>query len=169
MELRMQTFLAVFALAGGIASGNIPAQPKWQADYFDARARAIDDKRPLAVFIGSAKNDWPKGVRDATDLRVAQLLREQYVCVLVDTDTASGKQLANQFAVSGKGLVISDRSGNSQQFHHSGDVSRDDLVKALQRYSDTNRPFRATETLAQLSPPPTPAYSYSPTFRLSGG
>jgi hypothetical protein len=124
------------------------------------------------VFVGSGKADSGKGVRDSLDPKVSQWLREKYVCVFVDSDTAAGKKLAADFAVNGKGLIISDRSGNSQQFHHSGDLSRDNLVKALERYADPNRSFRATESLAQLSPPPNAPpykpYSYAPAIRLSG-
>lgn len=171
----MQSLIAVIALAGGIASGNIPERPRWQSDYFDARSRAMEAKLPLAVFIGSNKSDWQNGVRESVDPKISQALRDQYVCVFVDTDTAAGRKLAADFAVNGKGLIISDRSGNSQQFHHSGDVSRDNLIKALQRYADPNRTFRTTETLAQISPPPAPPapaynpYSYAPAIRLSGG
>jgi hypothetical protein len=169
----MQTLIAVIALAGSIASGNIPDRPRWQSDYFEARSRAIEVKRPLAVFIGSNKTDWQLAARDSADPQVSRCLGNQYVCVFVDTDTTAGKKLAADFAVNGKGLVISDRSGNSQQFHHSGEVSRDDLIKALERYADPDRAFRATESLAQLSPPPDPPahnpHSYAPAIRLSGG
>ena len=164
----MQTLIAVIALAGSIASNNIPDRPRWQTDYFEARSKAIDGGKPLAVFIGSSKTDW------TVDTKVNEWMRDKYVCVFIDTDTTPGKSLAGQFAVDRKGLIISDRSGNSQQFHHNGDVQRDDLVKALQRYADPNRVFRSTESLAQLSPPPAPTYptyapTYTPTYRLSGG
>ncbi len=170
----MQTLIAVIALAGSIATNNIPdKRPRWQTDYFEARSRAIDGGKPLAVFIGSSKTDWNKGVRDSMDAKVNEWLSDKYVCVFVDTDTSNGKALADQFAVAKKGLVISDRSGNSQQFHHSGDVQRDELLKVLKRYADPTRAFHATETLAQVSPPPAPAaptYSpYAPAIRLSGG
>lgn len=167
----MQALIVVIALAGNIA-GNIPERPTWQSDYFRAQTRAIEAKRPLIVFIGSSKQDWSKGVRESIDPKINAFLRDKYVCVFVDTDTVAGREMAANFAVNGKGLVISDRSGNSQQFHHSGDVQKEDLIKALQRYSDSDRAFVRTESLAQLSPPPAPVYpanSYAPTFRLSGG
>lgn len=164
----MQTLLAAITMAGSIAANNIPDHPRWQQDYFEARAIAYDTKKPLAVFLGSGKS----GMLQALDPKVNEWLREKYVSVFIDTDTEAGQKLARSFAVQSKGLVISDRSGDSQQFHHSGPVSREDLLKALQRYSDPNRVFRATETLAQLSPPPPPPvvpnYSYAP-IRLSGG
>lgn len=167
----MQTLMAIIALANGIASGNIPERPRWQSNYFDARAQAISSVRPLAVFIGSGKTDWQKGVRDSSDVKVSQLLREKYVFVFVDTDSESGQKVAAEFGIKAKGLIISDRGVNAQQFFHSGDVTASDLAKALARYADPNRAFRSTETLAQLNPPPAPAYapSYAPTFRLSGG
>jgi hypothetical protein len=167
----MQTCIVIIALAGSIASNNIPEKPKWQTDYFEARSLALKGSKPLAVFLGNGANGWEKVCRDGVDPKVVQLLQATYVCVFIDTNDPKGKTLAAQFDVTGKGLVISDRSGNSQQFHHNGDLTRADLSKALERYGDPTRRFVSTETVAQLNPPPAPAYQqnlYGPAIRLSG-
>lgn len=171
----MQTLYVVVALAGSVA-GNIPERPNWRTDYFEARA--ANAGKPLAVFLGSGANGWEHVIREGIDPKAVQLLKEKYTCVFVDTDSRGGAGLASAFAVNGRGLVISDRTGDAQQFHHSGDLSANDLCRALERYADPYRPFVATETLAQIHPPPAPVYQYHPPYqhpyyapaiRLSGG
>ena len=115
---------AILALAGSLASANIPAQPTWLKDYREARQAAIDGKKPLAVFIGSGVSGWEQVSKDGSfDPKVYQLLKEKYVCVYVNTDSTVGKNLAKAFEVSGKGLVISDKVGTTQAFNHSGDLT----------------------------------------------
>jgi hypothetical protein len=144
---------AIVALAGSLASANIPAQPTWLKDYREARQTAIDGKKPLAVFIGSGVTGWEQVGK--FDPKVYQLLNEKYVCVYVNTDTTTGKNLAKAFEVSGKGLVISDKAGTTQAFHHSGDLSGEMLQKALVRYSDTEV-AQGTESVSYLAPTPKP-------------
>jgi hypothetical protein len=169
----MQSLLAIVALAGSIA--NIPDRPQWQNDYRTA-ALAAEGKKPLAVFVGSGVNGWEQVAKDGGfDAKVAQLLKDKYVCVYVDTKTTSGTNLAKQFAVDGKGLVISDKVGKTQAFYHNGDLSHDLLVKALERYADCAE-SQGTETITDLAPPPVyqPAtrfqniYPTSPNFAPAG-
>ena len=150
----MNTLIAIVALAGSLASANIPEQPKWEKSYFEARTWAAERQRPLAVFIGSGVSGWEKVSKEGSfDPKVNQLLKDKYVCVYIDTDTQDGKALAMVFQVNGKGLVISDKTGNTQAFHHSGDLSPALLVKAVERYADVKE-ARSTETTATLAPPP---------------
>lgn len=181
----MQILLTIVFLTGNVVSANIPGRLTWETDYLQARSRAIEDDKPLAVFLARGQNNWKMVARDGVDQKVAQLLGDRYVCIFIDVDDAKGKKLASTFQVAAKGLVISDRSGNSQQFHHSGEMSSADLLKALERYSDRNRPFNETESIAQLTPPAPqtfpqyqsvpqyqyapPQYQYAPAIRLSGG
>jgi thioredoxin 1 len=146
MEDGMQTWI-VLALLGGSASANIPDLPNWQNDYGLARARAGDIHKPLAVFIGSGKEGWSKVAREGDlDQQVSRLLAQHYVCVYVDKQTDAGKELADAFEVVATGLVISDRSGGVEAFHHSGALSRTDLAKALEKYSDPDRQVKTTES-----------------------
>ena len=153
----MTSWFAIVALAGSLASANIPEQPKWEKSYFEARTWAMEREKPLAVFIGSGVSGWEKVSKDgAFDAKVYQLLKDKYVCVYIDTDKEEGKELAKQFAVDAKGLVISDKSGNTQAFYHSGDLSNSVLAKAVERYADVSE-AKSTETVATLEPPPAPA------------
>jgi len=154
----MSSFIAIVALAGSLASANIPEQPKWEKSYFEARTWAAERQKPLAVFIGSGVSGWEKVSKDGQfDAKVFQLLKDKYVCVYVDTDTETGKKLAQVFAVDRKGLVISDKTGNTQAFHHSGDLSKDMLAKAVERYADVAQ-ANSTESVATLAPPPVIKY-----------
>jgi hypothetical protein len=150
----MTTWIAIVALAGSLASANIPEPPKWEKNYYDARTWAVQRQKPLAVFIGSGVSGWEKVSKDGSfDPKVYQLLKEKYVCVYIDSDTEAGKGLAKRFEVAGKGLVIGDKTGNTQAFHHSGEMSKTLLVKAIERYADAGE-AKSTETAAVLEPPP---------------
>jgi hypothetical protein len=158
---------AILALAGSLASANIPAQPKWSKDYREARQAAISAKKPLAVFIGSGSAGWEQVGK--FDPKVYQTLKEKYVCVYVNTDTTAGKNLAKAFDVNGKGLVISDKAGTTQAFYHNGELNGELLQKALVRYSDTDV-AQGTESVSALVPPPQPIqYRNYPTFVPSFG
>jgi hypothetical protein len=156
----MQILSAIIALAGSIASANnIPEQPQWQKNYSDARTWAAERQKPLAVFIGSGVSGWEKLSKDGNfDPKVYQLLKDKYACVYIDTDTEAGKVMAKRFAVDVKGLVISDKTLNTEAFYHNGDMSKELVAKALERYADT--PVAAsTETAAALAPAPVMQYS----------
>lgn len=157
----MSSWIVMVALAGSLASANIPEQPKWEKSYSEARTWAIEHQKPLAVFIGSGVSGWEKVSKDGFDPKVNQLLKDKYVCVYIDTDTAAGKDWAKAFAVDAKGLVISDKAGNTQAFHHNGDLSKDLLAKAVEKYADVNV-AQATETVTTLNPP-APAIRYQST------
>jgi hypothetical protein len=155
MENDMQTWIAVALLGGGV-SANIPDLPAWQNDYGVARTRAGEIHKPLAVFIGTGKEGWSKVAREGDfDPQVSRLLAQHYVCVYVDKQTDAGKELAEAFEVpAASGLVISDRTGGVEAFHHSGALSRTDLAKALEKYSDPDRQVRTTESQAKVQPAP---------------
>jgi len=149
----MQTWIAIIALANGLASSNIPEQPQWRSSYSEARQWAVERSKPLAVFIGSGTTGWSSVSRDGNfDPKVYQLLKDKYVCVYVDTNTESGKSLAKEFAVDKTGLVIGDKSGRTQAFYHNGNLSNELLAKAFERYAE-NREVKVTETVSTLNPP----------------
>jgi hypothetical protein len=144
----MQTLLAIIAITGSVASANIPERPQWQPSYRDAYNSARENGKPLAVFVGTGFAAMDNGF----DAKVHLLLKQKYVCVYIDTTTEMGQNLAKSFAVSGKGLVISDKSGRTQAFHHSGELSKELLVKALERYAD--KEVGSTESAAHFQPKP---------------
>jgi hypothetical protein len=78
---------------------------------------------------------------------VKKVLAEHYVCVYLDTASRTQEGLIKALAVTkGNGLVLSDRTGNIQAFHHDGQIAEADLAKQLQRFAESNVQVRTTVT-----------------------
>src|SRR5262249_26176454 len=109
------TTLAVVALAGAL---NASPSTGWRTDYAQAVTAASAEKKPMVVLIGQGADRINRLVKDGTiSSEAARLLRESYVSVYLDTETAGGKELANRFAIS-EGLVISGPGGSTQALRH---------------------------------------------------
>jgi hypothetical protein len=154
----VNTALVSLALAG------ILSAPSWQTSYVDAQQNAVAQRKPLAVVFGPGTNGWSKIVSSESPApEVSKLLKDQYVCVYVDTDTQAGKQFARNFEIAGdRGLVISDRSGSMQAFWHQGDLPNDSLTRYLTKYADPNLVVAGTETVMQPRTSYYPAQGYYP-------
>ncbi len=127
------TFVAV-ALSVVLAGETAALTPDWQTDYHKAVAVAGAQQKPIAVFIGQGEAGYSRLVSEGSiPAEAGQLLAKNYVCVYVDTDTAAGKALAGDFALS-TGLVISNKGGSYQALRHTGTVSPADLTGYLTRY-----------------------------------
>src|SRR5688572_16202772 len=106
------TTLAALALAGGIGSGVIPSTPNWHTDYAQALTRSSAEGKPMAVFIGNGADRVAKMLLDGTiSAQTARVLNASYVCVYLDANTESGKDLAGRFEIK-EGLIISSKGGN---------------------------------------------------------
>jgi hypothetical protein len=150
----MYTIMAVVALTTGISTAKLSPAPTWLNDYQIAQRRVTEAGKPMAVFVGSGQEGWGKVVRDgAIDPAVTKLLAEKYVCLYVDTETTSGRALAGMFQVANRALIISDRTGGSQAYSLSGTLTRAELVQTLEKYADTGKEFRSTETIVREAPP----------------
>lgn len=108
----------------------------WLTNYAEAQEKAIKEQRPLAVFFGSGRDGFRHVNREGKLAESTErLLAENYVCVFLDVAAPSNRSLVTTFAIkSGKGLVLSDRSGDHQAFHHDGDLSAAQLTEVLQRH-----------------------------------
>jgi hypothetical protein len=159
----------VAALATCLSAASPSAIPTWHNDYGEARTIGQNEKKPLAVVIGSGQAGYAKLCQDGElNADAKRLLLSHYVCLYVDVGTPEGVKLAKALAVaSGKGLVLSDRTGNLQAFYHDGDLSAADLTKALTRFSDANVVVKttATNTIERTSYYPSTNGGYAP----SGG
>jgi hypothetical protein len=162
----MHTLMAVIALTTGLSTANVQSNPAWLTDYGTARAHVTAVGKPMAVFVGSGQDGWSKVVRDGSLSPAARkLLTEKYVCLYVNTETTSGRNLAGAFQVASRGLVISDRAGTAQAYSLSGDLTGTELVQTLEKYSD--REIRSTETVIREAPVtvrPTVSYQVQPTY-----
>jgi hypothetical protein len=141
----MYTSLTV-ALASLLVSAT-PDAPSWQSDYKSARQAAERDQKPIAVFISRGDTGYEQLGQGGKLTTAAQsLLKDKYVCLYVNLDTADGKKLAQNLEMTEKGIVISSRGGSLQAFRHEGDLSEDLMSRYLRRYSDPTRVVTTTET-----------------------
>jgi hypothetical protein len=142
----MYTTMLLVALAG--LPGANDGSPAWQTDYYQAKRQGAEEKKPLAVFIGTGLEGWNKLARDGRLKRdVDQVLAQKYIPVYIDTATPVGKRLAVAMGIETPiGIVISDSKGDLMAFYHEGDLADSDLSRYLARYSDPNRTVEWTES-----------------------
>jgi hypothetical protein len=165
----MYTSVMLFALSGCFAHTAIPVAPAWQSDYTLALKEGQSSKRPLAIFVAAGPEGWDKLSKDGgLDKEAKELLLSRYVCVYIDSTKAKGRHLADEFEMpNGRGVVLSDGSGEKQAFWHAGTLSNDDLNHYLRKYADPERVVVKTETVPQPRPqaaPTPPAYYPPPTY-----
>src|SRR5262245_12684887 len=126
------TTLAVVALAGAL---NASPMTGWRTDYAQAMSVASTEGKPMAVFIGKGTDRISRMVSEGTiSSDASRLLRESYISVYLDTDTAAGKDLAGRFAIS-EGLVISGPGGGTQALRHTGPVNGTELTQDLGQFA----------------------------------
>jgi len=139
------TTLAVLALAGGLGSGVIPSTPSWHTDYAQAMNRSSAEGKPMAVFIGHGDGRITKMLADGTiSSESAKVLATSYICVYLDADTPTGKDLAERFQM-GQGLIISNRGGTLQAYRCGGELNGTDLKASLARFAEATQ-LATTET-----------------------
>jgi hypothetical protein len=111
--------------------------PAWQHDYATALDVGLKQGRPVAVFVGSGAKGLARLVKEGQLSDEAyQLLAQRYVCLYVD-QTNGGQRLARDFGITqGSGIVISDRSGGFQAYHHDGRLSQTELTQRLRQFAD---------------------------------
>ena len=118
----------------------IPERPTWQPSYTIALDRGQKESKPVAVFVGSGPQGQAAAVKgghfSADQLRI---LAQKYVCVYLDRTQAGNQRLVRDLGITVAGLVVSDKSGNFQAFHHDGVIAQDALSKELQNLADPNR------------------------------
>jgi len=165
----------LFALAGFNSSMGNTETPSWLTNYALARQQGANEKKPVAVIVGSGKDGWQKIVPSgALDKQQNQLLAGGYVCVYLDVATAEGKRMAQALEINGRGLVISDHSGKLMALHHQGAVASADLTRYLGKYADSNRVAQTTDQNAvartsyyQAPAPVAPAPAYQPAYNYN--
>lgn len=161
----MNTAILSLVLTSMLLTGR-NAAPAWQVDYQHGLQQTATQKKPLVVIFGSGSNAWAKVVQGANSSdEIVNLLDEKFLSVYVDTTNPSGKKLASQFAIQGNGIVISSRDGSTQAFWHQGDLSSQNFVRYLQKYSDPQLVVNGTETVpvSAVQPvTPAPVDSYCP-------
>src|SRR5215470_5211183 len=126
----MYTSLLLTALVGVVPVLPKPGVPSWRHDYDQARKEGQKASKPLAVFIGAGSGGYGQVSQEGKlSAEAGRLLAAHYVCVYLNTDTPQGRRLAAAFNLKDKaGVVLSDRTGEYQAFHHAGALSDDELT-----------------------------------------
>lgn len=147
----MCSTLTLVAFAALLATPQTLGKPLWSTDYLLAQQQQRTQGKPLAVFIGSGAAGWQQVCQSGKlHPEAERLLSKHYVCLYADRDTAAGRRLADALAIaSGAGLVISDRSGQFQAFHHRGQLTDEQLTSRLTRFADPSYTLGSTETIEQ--------------------
>jgi hypothetical protein len=165
----MYTSTMLLALVGVVLPGEAIPSPSlaWVTDYGLARRQCQTTKRPLAVFMAPGTDGWDKVSKDGGfDREVRDILETSYVCLHIDTSTAEGKRLAEQFEIQGgTGVVLSDSKGEKQAFWHAGRLDNESLGKYLRKYSDPDRLVLSTEKVPEPGGSVTPAGYSRPVYR----
>jgi hypothetical protein len=138
----------VFAAVTGFVMAPAPSEPAtWQRDYAQARTIGKQQQKPLAVVIGTGNDGFQKLTGNGKlPPAVQQLVSEKYIPVYLDVNSPAGKRLADFFKITqGAGIVLSDRTGDFQAFHHNGTIGEDILLPYLQRFAQSG--VAVTETV----------------------
>jgi hypothetical protein len=163
----MTTSLALLALSSFLASSTGAEKPNWLTDYAVARQLGRVVQKPLAVVVGSGQEGWEKLSQEGKlGKETNRLLAANYVCVYLDTTSSYGQRLAGAFNLTqGSGLVLSNRAGELQAFHHSGNLGEASLGSYLRRYAEPQHVVRQTEsaTVERVSYYPPSYQSVAPT------
>lgn len=169
----MFTSALLLAVSGWSGSALPEAEsPRWLSNYDQALAKGAEEKKPLAIFVGSGEAGWEKLSRDGKlGKKTKELLSSQYVCLYLDTTNPDAKKMAQTLEIpKGVGIVISDRKLEMQAFYHRGDLKGEDLDYYLKKFANPNLVVRTTET----NPPERGAVQeynsyYPPTFAPARG
>jgi hypothetical protein len=129
-------YTSILCLSLFLASLAAPA-PVWQPSYSAAIDLGQKYGKPVVVFVGSGAGGLTQLVKDGPLSEDAlRLMAQHYVCVYVD-QANGGRALASELGISqGTGLVIGDRSGSYQAFHHDGKLSGVELTQRLRQFAD---------------------------------
>jgi len=153
----MYSVLAIAALSMGVTSGKTSPAPVWENDYRAAMARVNEAGKPMVLIIASGKGAMESVVNEGSfDASVTKLLAAKFVCVYIDTNTTSGKALAEALQIK-TGVVISDKTGLTQAFSSAVAMPRAMLETALVKYAEADpKTVKKTETVVDPKMAPAP-------------
>jgi hypothetical protein len=142
----MYTSLTCLALACTIPLTGLNA-PLVHSSYGDAKEASRRSGRPMAVFVAKANAVEPVLQEGALSAQARKVLAERYVCVVLDPSTMENRKLVDALGITQEaGLVISDRSGSVQAYHHNGKIGGDLLVRQLERFADPEVEVTTTQS-----------------------
>jgi hypothetical protein len=144
----MYTSVFVLALVGFVGTTDSTvssAAPEWHSDYALAYEKGKEQQKPLAVFVGSGPQGYDDIAREGVLTEsIKETLAKSYICVYLDRERKTNQPMIRALQIEGRGLVISDRSGAYQAFHHSGQISQTELNGYLTEFASARLPIRST-------------------------
>jgi len=152
----MDLLVFAFALSNMVLA--ISPNSEWESDYVKAQQSAVAKNRPLAVFVGTGRQETVV-LEGTLSAELTSILGRGFVCVYLDTSDLAQRELIKRLGVTkGHGVVLSDRAGAYQVFHHDGRISETELVKRLRLASRPVEEPRATR-VSRYAPSPAPSRS----------
>lgn len=130
------TSWAAIAAASLLGAEVTPGQMEVAPSYGKALQLAAEQKKPIAVFIGSDALSH-LSAKDGLTTEGLKTLQTSYIAVKVDIATADGKKLADAFGFT-EGVVISDNSGAKQALRHEGKVETAELSTYIVQYAQVS-------------------------------
>ncbi len=143
-------FLAFASFLSGFSWDTAQSEIPWKATYQEGRSHGQKVKKPLAVIVGAGKTGYQKLIQDGSlTSDVRKILANEYIPVYLDSEKAENKRLIADLGITlGKGIVLSNREGNTQAFFHDGTISEGDLTRQLKHFADPTLVVQTTVTLS---------------------
>ena len=139
-------YTSLLSLGFLIAAANTP----WQPSYSAALDAGQILKRPVAVFVGSGAKGQATLLKEGQfSPEIQKVLADKYVCVYLDAEQPTSQRLVRDLGIGNAGVVISDRTGNYQAYHHNGRLTSVELAQQLRRFGDPN--FVVSNTVSNTS------------------
>lgn len=131
-------YTSCFALGLILAPMMMAAEtPAWQQSYAEAAAIGQKQGRPVVVFVATGPQAQATFVKEGQISKESlKVLAQKYVCLYLDRSQVGNQRLIRDLGITQTGLVISDRTGDYQAFHHDGSLSQADLAQQLARFAD---------------------------------
>jgi hypothetical protein len=113
----------------------------WHNDYARACAEAHGSDKPLFIVICPAASEYRQMASLGVFLSdgLEKTLQSDYVRLFIDTDSVSGKELAQRFEATDEAphFVILDRTGRWQVYYKTGYLLEEDLAPVLKQFRRT--------------------------------
>ena len=133
----MHTSVTVLAVVLSHAGAG-PDEPMVHRSYHQALEEGQRLGKPLAIFVVKGATSHEQTLIEAqTSPELTKVLAEQYVSVVIDAAKAENQPLVAALKITKEaGIVISDRKGQVQAFHHDGKIAQGELARNLQQFAN---------------------------------
>ena len=133
----MHTSVTCLAVAL-LLSGAGPDESLVHRSYHQALEAGQRLGKPLAIFVVKGAASYEQTLQEGqTNPELMKVLAEQYVSVVIDAAEAENQALVAALKITKEaGVVISDRKGQVQAYHHDGRIAQSELARNLRQFAD---------------------------------